>query len=105
MPPSVLIVETRPASPEQEEAFSRWYDDVHLAEVVALPGVRSATRYRAADGTSVAVYDLDADDPSSVLRTLGEAMADGRIQLSDALQMDPPPVARVLEQVSRLPTS
>lgn len=31
-----------------EDAFNRWYDEVHLDEVVALPGFVSAVRYQLA---------------------------------------------------------
>ncbi|MDB5680775.1 MAG: hypothetical protein JWO16_580 [Sphingomonas bacterium] len=33
-------------SPATEEAFNNWFDGIHLAEVLAVPGIASVTRYR-----------------------------------------------------------
>ena len=46
---SVMIVISRPTSPEEEASFNKWYSDVHLPEIVALPGVASAARYKLAN--------------------------------------------------------
>jgi hypothetical protein len=66
--PALLVVRTDIA-PEQEEAFNRWYDEVHLPEIVEVPGVCSGRRYRLAEGDELfpgdgipsylAVYELD----------------------------------------------
>jgi len=32
--------------PEQQTEWNRWYDDIDLPEMLALEGIRSATRYR-----------------------------------------------------------
>jgi hypothetical protein len=100
MPKAVLYVESRPVSPEREDEYSRWYDEVHLGEVVALGGVTGARRYKAPDGTYVAMYDIEAEDPKAVVKALGAGIRDGRVVMSDVLQMDPPPVMRVLEQIT-----
>lgn len=43
------------------EQFSRWYNDVHLPEILACPGWRSGRRYECIDGEPryLAVYELD----------------------------------------------
>ena len=46
---SVMIVVSSPTSEEEEAAFNTWYSDVHLPEIVALPGVTSAARYKIAN--------------------------------------------------------
>jgi hypothetical protein len=97
---AVLYVETRPASPEREDEYNRWYDEVHLGEVVGLTGVTGARRYSTPEGSYVALYDLDVDDPSSMPKTLAVAMRDGRISMSDVLQLDPPPTMRILQQIA-----
>jgi hypothetical protein len=57
----------------QEEAFNRWYDDVHLPDVLEVDGVSSASRYRlsSGEGTYITVYRVDGD-PAEVLGALGE---------------------------------
>jgi hypothetical protein len=46
--------------PQHEAAFNRWYDEVHLPELLACPGWLSARRYTALDGGPkyVAVYEI-----------------------------------------------
>jgi hypothetical protein len=97
MPQGILYVESRPVSPEREDEYNRWYNETHLPEVVALPGFVAARRFNPedADGPYVAIYEVDTD-LSTVMATLGEAVASGKIQMTDAMQMDPPPSTRLL---------
>jgi hypothetical protein len=59
--PTILLVEA--SVPEELEArWNRWYDEVHLPEILACPGFRSGQRYvTEADGARryVALYELD----------------------------------------------
>ena len=54
--------------PEHEAAFNRWYDEEHLARLLAVPGFLSAARYVALRGGPryLAMYELE---DVSVLRT------------------------------------
>jgi len=108
MPKGILYVETRPATPEQEADYNKWYDEVHLAEVVSLPGFAAARRYvpvREDGGPFVAVYDVEADDLRQVMRELNTALSEGRMNMSPAIQMDPPPTMRLLELTTTYPES
>src|SRR3974390_279587 len=72
----IMVVETRPSDPRREDEYNKWYDETHLPEVCAIPGIVSARRYRArpagtaSDGASsptyVAIYDIEADDVDAV---------------------------------------
>jgi hypothetical protein len=46
--------------PAYEAAFNRWYDEVHLPDLLACPGCLAARRYVALDGGPkyVAVYEI-----------------------------------------------
>jgi hypothetical protein len=73
----------------RDDEFNTWYDGVHLAEMLEVPGVNSATRYRAQatgskepDHRYLAIYDVD--DAAATLREIGARSADGRFQLSDS---------------------
>lgn len=58
--------------------FSKWYDDVHLEEVLATPGFVAVQRYQLNDvqlGTNhpykfLAIYELETDDPQATLDAL-----------------------------------
>lgn len=45
------------------EAFNRWYDEVHVPEILACPGWIANARYECVDGEPryLAVYDLEDD--------------------------------------------
>lgn len=99
MPKGILYVESRPSSPERLDEYHRWYDETHLREVVGLDGFVSARRFTpvGGDGSFVAIYEIEADDLEAAFASLGEAAMRGDLQMSDAMQMDPPPVLRLLE--------
>ena len=48
--------------PETEDEFNRWYNEEHLAELLAVPGVLSAARYEAVKSgpKHMAVYELES---------------------------------------------
>ncbi len=80
MATNLLWVASRPKSPERDEEYNVWYNDFRLQQMLKLPGVLAATRYRLAhlqmewfppaavtpawpygkEFTYVALYDLDA---------------------------------------------
>ncbi|MBA4024559.1 MAG: hypothetical protein C0482_19580 [Gordonia sp.] len=95
----ILLVESHPSSPERLQAYNSWYDEVHLPEVVALDGFVSARRLRpvADDGPHVAVYEIECDDLTTALDLLRSSAQSGALNMSDVLQMDPPPAIRLLE--------
>jgi hypothetical protein len=94
--------------------FEKWYDEQHLRDVCAVPGMRSAKRYRVlqpfATGMdvphwdSVAVYEIDAKNPASALEALNKAAFTDAMPISDTL--GPQGVQLLIEEVSSFePTS
>lgn len=59
----LLLTLTEPPAAMEEE-FNAWYDEEHLAERLAIPGFRSATRWVAdvkpGEGKYLATYELDS---------------------------------------------
>jgi hypothetical protein len=49
---------------EHEDEFNRWYNEEHIPERLALPGVLNAARYKAVEGgpSYLACYELDSAD-------------------------------------------
>lgn len=64
----------------KDAEFSKWYDEVHLEEVLDTPGFVAVQRYQLNDvqlGTNhpykyLAIYELETDDPQSTLDALKE---------------------------------
>ncbi len=82
MPKAKLVVLSNPTSAAAEDAYNKWYSDIHAAEVVALPGIRSMTRFRALKQVApesdtplyryCAIYEFD--DSEEALRGLAGAV-------------------------------
>jgi hypothetical protein len=75
MPRSVFVVFTRPASPEREADYNEWYDNTHLPEVLALPGLSAAARYKASPAQAkgmepshpyLSIYEIDGDPQQAI---------------------------------------
>jgi hypothetical protein len=97
MAKGIIFVESRPSSPERDQEYNTWYDEVHLGELVALDGVVSARRMRPVegDGPYVAIYEVEGDNLQAILDNMVANAA--QLHMSDALQLDPPPIMRLLE--------
>jgi hypothetical protein len=86
---TTLIVFTSPAEGREDE-FNDWYDNVHLAEFVALPGVVSGRRFSLAPhspkatASYAAIYEISVD-PAQVLQAADTAVKDGSMHMSDAV--------------------
>jgi hypothetical protein len=71
------VIFSRP-TPGQEQEYNRWYTDEHLGDVLRVPGVLAAQRFKlaqadaAAPAPYLAVYEIESDD---VQRTLAEIAA------------------------------
>ena len=86
------------ATVDQEAEFDLWYDGVHLADVARVDGVVSARRYpilsRICDSAdmpnwrSLAIYEIDAEDPQAVIANIAEKSGTDAMPLSDAISMD-----------------
>lgn len=97
---------SRPYEPSMEDEYNEWYSSTHLTDVTTVPGFVGARRYRRVEtavGTGysahgyLAIYELDTDDIDGALSELVRRSSDGRIPISGALSMDPPPELAVFE--------
>jgi hypothetical protein len=75
--------------------FEEWYDNRHIPDVKAIPGIVSAVRYKvlqnAALGSeppswdSVAIYNIEADDPQVVIDAITKAANTPAMPITEAL--------------------
>jgi len=82
----------------REAEFAAWYDGVHLADVARVEGVVSARRYPirwisaetvdAPPWRSLAIYEIESDDPDTVIARIAEASGSIAMPISEALSMD-----------------
>jgi hypothetical protein len=101
MPKGIMYVETMPVSPDREADYHKWYNDTHLAEIVAVEGIVSARRFAPVDGGGpfIAIYELDTDDLAGAMKRLAALGQSGQMSSLENLQLDPPPVTRVYREI------
>ncbi|HKT76521.1 MAG TPA: hypothetical protein VJQ78_07295 [Sphingobium sp.] len=55
-----------------EEAYNRWYDEVHIPDLKAVPGIVSARRFKTmqpdAKWPYAAVYEIETDDLPATMK-------------------------------------
>jgi hypothetical protein len=97
MAKGIMLVESWPSSPDREDEYNAWYDEIHLPQLLTLDGIVSARRLRPVDGKGpyVAIYELEGDDLQAILDNM--IANAGQLHMSDALQLDPAPIPRLLE--------
>jgi len=89
-----LVVMTGPKGGRDEE-YNDWYNNQHLADVVAVPGFRSAQRFKLKDAMGaehrnkyLAIYEIDSDDPKAVLDEMLKRSGTPAMVLSPALDLE-----------------
>lgn len=94
MPVFKMVVFSQPVEGRDAE-YVDWYENTHLREVCQLEGVLSARRYSLARNMSereahpyMTIYDIESDDIDSVLAELQASGADGRMIMSDSLDLE-----------------
>jgi hypothetical protein len=88
-----LIVFTDAVAGKEDE-YNRWYNEVHLADVVAVPGFISAQRFKldsaVIGGFSnryLAIYDMETDDPAKVMEIVGQRSNTEQMVISEAINL------------------
>jgi hypothetical protein len=93
---SVFLVLSNPTEGREVE-YNEWYEKVHLPDVLSVPGVAAAQRYRLApmaEGSPIpaaahrylAVYQLDGD-PADVIQQFLDRVGSGAMVLSESLDL------------------
>ena len=88
-----LVIMSNPV-PDREDDYNDWYQNIHLGQLVALPGFKSAQRFRRVrslvEGEThpyLAVYELETDDIDAVLDGLRAAAERKQLTMSDTLDL------------------
>jgi hypothetical protein len=78
----ILLVSTN-AKEGRDEEFNRWYNSVHIPEVLGVEGVVAAQRFEAVEVVLglvehryLAIYEIEAEDAEAALTALLQAMPD-----------------------------
>ncbi|OGO01282.1 MAG: hypothetical protein A2Y90_02970 [Chloroflexi bacterium RBG_13_52_12] len=93
--------------PAREKEFNDWYDNMHLPDMLEVPGMIKASRWMSAEPKEgeirryLALYELETDDLAAFDAKVRErgmrTMKEGRF--SDLPVFDPPNVPRTYKQI------
>ena len=92
MAKGLLLAMMEPPSVHDAE-FNDWYDNEHLGDVLRVPGVTAAQRFRVAPQFTtpdmlhgyLAIYEIEGDDPQAALAAISGAANTDAMHISDAL--------------------
>ena len=73
----LLVAETNCTDPSREKEFNRWYDNIHLPDILETPGFIRATRYENSSpaegrGKFLVLYQIETEDMEQTMAALGE---------------------------------
>jgi hypothetical protein len=89
----VLVVLSNPVE-GKEDTFNDWYTNEHLGDVLKVPGLVNAQRFKLSEPQFgdppypwryLALYEIDADDLDHTLAVFKERRSTSAIVISDAL--------------------
>lgn len=91
----VMVVPSA-AKEGQDAEYNTWYDNQHIHDICALPGVTSGTRFTAVPEASMnppptsylTIYEIETDDIGATMAEMGRRAQAGQMPLSDALDLD-----------------
>lgn len=75
MPRYLLLALNGPTAGEgDEETYNAWYRDIHLPDLLALDGIKSAERFKVVQSNTewpyVAAYEIETDDLPRLLQDM-----------------------------------
>jgi hypothetical protein len=103
MPRYKMLVMTSPVEGREQE-FNDWYQNIHLGQVVAVEGIKSAQRFRvcrtykeAPAHRYLAIYDIETDNVDEPVAGIVAKMGTNDMIISDA--MDPNTITVMYEEI------
>jgi hypothetical protein len=89
-----FLVFTRPVA-GREKDYDEWYQNIHLHDLVSVPGFKSARRFRwarthqkpadADEPQHLAIYEIETDDIDAVIAAMRTLR--GKVSMSDAIDL------------------
>lgn len=94
----IQVVFSNPV-PGKDDEFNDWYDNVHIPELLRVPGMLSATRYALQEAAIyhveggampehkyMCVYEMEGD-VDEIMGKIRKSVAQGQIHMSDSLDL------------------
>lgn len=75
----------------KDEEFNRWYDDQHLGDVLAIPGVLTGERFKIAGPADkwsyLTLYDIETDDLAAFSADLNARAGTDAMPMTDSIDL------------------
>lgn len=90
--PTYQMVVMSNAVAGREDEYNRWYTEQHLGDVLKVPGVVSAQRFKLQDADAapspyLALYEIDAPGVAPVMDEINRRVGTAAMPMSDALDV------------------
>jgi hypothetical protein len=89
----VLVVPSS-ATEGRDNDYNQWYDNQHIHDICAVPGVKSGRRFvpssvspMPAPANYLAIYEIETDDIGGVMGEMNKRAQAGQMPMTDALDM------------------
>ena len=91
-----FVVMSNPTTPGQEAEYNEWYNKVHIADVLNVPGFVAAQRFKLADSQFadgkpqhryLALYEIETDDIKASFKELEKRVGTADMFMTDAIDM------------------
>lgn len=91
-----LLVHSAPVAGREAE-YNKWYNEQHLADLLNIPGIPAARRFKAckenlrpgpAPAPYLAIYEIETDNLQGVLDGIGQRRGTPQMVMSDAIDMN-----------------
>lgn len=92
-----VMVVTSSAKDGRDDEYNAWYDNTHIHDICAIPGVVSGRRLDAvpvtpnpqpADYLAIYEIEIDADNPGPVLQEMMKRSEAGEMEMTDSLDLE-----------------
>jgi hypothetical protein len=104
VPKGVYVVQSSALDVEHEQAYDEWYDNVHIPDVLDVPGFVAARRFRIVDAgenahTFLTIYEIDADDVQATVKELFRRAQAGDMNILDQVWSARSPITTLGELI------
>ncbi len=94
-----MLVVPSAALPGRDDEYNTWYDNEHLGDVCAIPGIIAGKRYDALPSSPMtppapylAIYEIEAEDPNAAIAEIQRRAGAGEMKISPALDVTSAPM-------------
>ncbi len=91
-----FVVMSNPTTPAQEAEYNEWYNKIHIADVLNVPGFVAAQRFKLADAQFadgkpahryLALYEIETDDLRGSFAELQKRIGTADMFMTEAIDM------------------